>query len=175
MPIPKEATWEVTFLLWLMVSVVGIVSGIAIFFILRYIKKNDDHHEAMEKAIKDQSTKMSNHIGKMKEVADQMGKSSVEMERSNAQFQQKVNSELLAINRTTSQIKVDLSECNNQIASIKTKTDGIVKTVDAHHKSLSLSAKAMRRQSEQIDGIKTTVKKMNNNLVLVGQKKKKQS
>lgn len=167
-PLPKVVGWEVDFLFWLLLIVIGILLTIALFLLVRFIQKNDEHHEKMEKAVSGQAERIGKHTTRMGELATQMEHHANRMKCANLKFQEKVNDELLQINKTTSHIKIDLSECTNQVGSIKKEIRRISDTVKAHNKSLSLSVQAMGKQREEMVEIQSSVRKLHTNFALVG-------
>lgn len=170
MPIPDGLSWEVHFLFWIGMLVIGTMATITVWFIKRYIDKNDSHHKSVEETLKKQSTETKDLTTRIEREATKIDQAAALMAKTQADFQTTVSRELIEIHKGTVQIKNDLNEGKLQVASVKKDLESMAKTIEAHQNSLSLGAKAMVKQREEVLAIKTTVNKLTEDLTLYGQK-----
>lgn len=153
--------------MWEFVTGGFLVTVIALltWFLQRFVSKNDERHDKIEKKIGDHEDKIEVHIDKMKSVASRMEKNSNEMHSKSLQFQQEVNNNLIKfkdqvieINNELNRIEGKAEHINGAFERIKKDTTTILDTLDAHHKSLSLGAKAMAGLRERMDSMESNIK-----------------
>lgn len=181
-PIPNGVGWEVKFLFYVLAGAITVGGGLVAFFIARYIKSNDEHHGKIEGVLNNHDKKFqaqdirSRELNlQMSNTATKMDQAATKLEASNFKFQQGIIRDLHDMNKATTKIKGDLTECNVQVGSIGTKITDIAKTVDAHHKSLSLGAKALANQKNKVQNIESEVVKLKKDFVMIKTKKKANS
>lgn len=177
MPIPDGLSWEVHFLFWIGMLVIGTLAALTVWFIKRYIDSTDSNYKKVEESIKSHSAETKNLTNETKSLAariereaTKIDQAAASMAKTQADFQTSVSRELIEIHKGTVQIKNDLNEGKLQVAEVKKGLDSMAKTIDAHQNSLSLGAKAMVKQREEVLAIKTTVNKLTEDLTLYGQK-----
>lgn len=147
----------------ILVVALSAVTGVLVFFIKRYIDNNDKHHQNVETELKSVKASFTNHKAEMSTQADRMLETANRMEQSAVKFQKEINKELLEVQKATTQMVGDVRIINNSMQTLQS-------TVIKHQESLSLGAKALAQQRAEVNGIKTTITKINDELILVGQK-----
>lgn len=173
LPMPNGLDFSTQVLLWAALLLVGLLGSLCVFWIKRYIDKNDKHHEEVNGTISGLKKHMGDLTQRISDEATRIGHTALSISKANVDFQQSVNKELLEIHKATNGIKTDLTESRTQVSLIKKELDGLVSTVDAHQKSLSMGAQVMAKHREEMSEIKTTIKELSDGRLLVGEKKVK--
>ena len=173
--LPEGTSWGVTTLFWILLILVAALFAGILFFIVRFIQKNDEHHTSVDLRLKNQSVEFDALTDKLEEGVKNIDQAAVEMEKAQANFQSSVSKELIEIHKITGEIKNDLTEGRAQVNIIKSDLEKLSETVSAHHKSLSLGATAMQNQREDLIKMKTVIVKLNDDLRIIKGKKEKKS
>lgn len=75
------------------------------------------------------------------------------------------------VNTKAVQLKNQFDETATQVKSLCSHVSEVQKTVEAHHNSLSLGAKAMHQHREEILSMKSEIRRISENLVIISEKK----
>lgn len=172
-PLPADAPLIIQLLFWGLLIIVGLLFAGLIFFIKRYIDKNDSHHAGVEATLKTHSTTFTTLTDRISAEANKIDRAAAEMTKTQAAFQKEVNRELLEIHKMTGQIKTDLTTSNSQVGLLKKDLDGLVETVGKHQRSLSTGAQAMIKQRDELAQVRTEIVKIGEELILIRDKKPK--
>ena len=135
------------------------------WFLQRFVRKNDERHDATEKKMEAHGKKMGTHIDDMKGTANQMEKNSNNMHSKALEFQQTVNNNLITfkdqvieINNEMNRIDAKADKVNGSFSRLETQSENMLNTMEAHQKSLSLGAKAIAHVRERMDGFDKEMK-----------------
>ena len=136
--------------------------------------------------------KLTEHAKNVKESADKVSSAVKEvkdeamgMKKASFDFQSKIMDDLLSIKKETVEIEGMLIRTNDKSEVLESKFDEVAvkvkelyshvekiqETVDKHQKSLGLGAQAMKIQRDEIVNMKTEVKKLNDNLIILKTKR----
>jgi len=130
------------------------------------------------KNVKDSAEKVTAAVKEVKDEAFNMKKASFD-------FQSKIMDDLLSIKRETVEIEGMLMRTNEKADDLESKfgevmikvkelyahVEGVQQRVEAHQKSLGLGAQAFKVQRDELVNMKTEIKKINDNLVILKTKK----
>lgn len=179
-PLPPDTALWVQILFWALLILIGLLFAGLMYFVKKYIDKNDAHHTAVEGTLKEHGKKFSEtndnmmKLGnRMEAEANKIDKAATEMRKVQADFQIQINRELLEIHKGTAQIKTDLTESKGQVALLSKDLKSLVDTVDKHQHSLSLGAQALAKQRENLMKMQTEIVEIGKEVVLIRDKKPK--
>ena len=161
-------------------------SAVAIYFLIRFVQRHDSFKDSVNKKLDHHSKEVKSSADKMELTAIEIKKDSLEIKKTMVGFESKVNQELLQIHKKAMQIESSLEQVNERAMQLKTEfeeTNSMVKglcshvtevqkTVEAHHKSLGLGAKAMHQHREEILNMKTEIRRISENLAIISEKKR---
>lgn len=180
LPLPPDTPLWLQVVFYGLLLLIGLLFAGILWFIKRYIDKNDDHHKGVEgklsKIVEDNKSrddKLAGLASSLKDEALKIEKAATDMKRVQADFSIQINKELLEINKSTGQIKTDLTGGATQVALLKKDIEGLVKTVEGHQASLSKGAQAMVKQRDELANMKTEIVRLSEDLVIIKDKKKK--
>jgi chromosome segregation ATPase len=169
-------------------------TGLCLWFIIRFIDKNDKFEEKQEtfkttvkKDIDDVSKSFKDSLEIVERLAKSIKDDSASIKLTNLDFQSKIANELLNIKREMLVINSSMDTTTakaNHISEQFSKTAANVEQLhihlgklqeilSAHHKSLSAGAQAFQHTRQEIDHIKSTVTRLNDNMILIHSEKEK--
>ena len=160
---PTDALQSIRLLIWLISSmgvVMGVLSGVLGFLIVRFIKRNDQSHAAVLKDFSGTREHARATADEMKKAALHMQKTANQIHSTQLSFQSKVNEELLTINKSTQFIKTDLNECQRRIGRIRGDMSGLTQTMKKQQENLTLGVDAIRSQRIELNELKSKVLKL---------------
>lgn len=187
LPLPTNLPWELQLVFWTLMLLVGGLLGISLWFLMRFVSRHDSFKDSVNQKLDVHSNDVRASAGKMESTAQAIKSDSLEIKKSMVNFESKVNQELLSIHKKAVQIEGSLERVGEKATQVKTQFDEtssqvrtlcshiteVQKTVEAHHNSLSLGAKAMHQQREEILNMKTEIRRINDNLAIISEKKPK--
>ena len=169
-PTPEGLSWEVHFMFWAGLIVIGLLFSLCIYLLKKYIDKNDSIHAKVDDRLLQQSASTKEVTNRIEREAGRIDQASAQMVKSQAEFQSNITKELLEIHKGTVAIKTELIESKSFVGDIKKELQTITGTLEAHQKSLSLGAQAMAKQREEVANLKTTVTRLGEDVVLIQQR-----
>jgi chromosome segregation ATPase len=146
------------------VTVLTLVFGGLLFFVRRYISTNDTHHQKVENKLKEIDDTLEDHRDRMSNAMVAIDRSATEIKQSALNFQKEINKEITTVHKSVSEVVADVRVINRAVTDLQS-------TIIKHQESLSLGAKALAKQREEIIGIRTTITKISETMVLIGQRK----
>lgn len=170
-PLPDGIPLWVQVLLWAALILLGLLGAGLLYFIKRYIDKNDTHHAAVETTLKNHGETFKTLTNRITTEAEKIDKAALDISKANVEFQKDINKELLEIHKTTSDIKSSLTESNSQVGLFKKDITGLMETVENHQKSLSAGAQAMAKQRDVLLKFGSEIKIIKDDLLLIKGKK----
>lgn len=187
LPLPTNLPWEVQLIFWTLMLLVGGLLGVSLWFLMRFVGRHDMFKDSVNQKLDLHSKEVSESANKMEATAQGIKSDSLEIKKAMVTFEGKINQELLHIHKKAvqiegslervgekaAQVKSQFDETSNQVKVLCTHVTQVQKTVEAHHNSLSLGAKAMHQQREEILNMKTEIKRINENLAIYSEKKVK--
>ena len=187
LPLPTNLPWELQLVFWVLILLVGSLLGISLWFLVRFINRHDQFKDSVNGKLDEHSVDVKNSAEKMESTASEIKRDSLEIKQAMVDFKGKVNEELFQIhkkavqiegsfeqvNSGAAQLKNQFNETASQVKSLCTHLSEVQKTVEAHHNSLSLGAKAMHQHREEILNMKSEIKRISENLVIIKDKKPK--
>lgn len=170
---------EVQILIYAMGVIIAAGATLLWYFLQRYFKEKDAKEKAVDEALSAQKkeffSKIESHESILKGITDDLKNVGIGVKDEFLDFQRSVHRELSEIRKDASGIRETLAEVRANMVSVserlhsaKGEMDSLYDSVDAHSRQLSKGAKVMVRHDEQI---KTILKTINENLVMVSQKK----
>jgi uncharacterized membrane-anchored protein YhcB (DUF1043 family) len=176
--IPTEVLQEPSAaILWVLATVITILTGTVCFFALRFVKRKD----AAEVKILCQISKNKRHIDdqvkKIEGIATRMSHTALDIERVQVRFEKDVNKEMSKVKNQTTDIKNNLENVKSvvdtmslRLASAKEDMQVLYETVKGHSRSLSMGAQSISKHNEHI---KTLYKRIGDDVTLVTQEQPK--
>lgn len=160
--------------------------AIAVYFLTRFVKRHDQFKDSVDQKLDQHAKKVEDSAEHMETTAGAIQKEALEIKKAMLNFKGKVNDELLGIHRKAILIEASMERTNEKATAIQenfnqvnlkvdqfcSHIDEVQKTVEAHHKSLSLGAKAIHQHREEILNMKTEIRRINENLVIISEKKR---
>lgn len=187
LPLPTNLPWELQLVFWVLMFLVGTLMGLSIWFLARFINRHDRFKDSVNQKLDYHSREVRDSTEKLEATAGEIRTDSLEIKRAMVNFEGTINHELLQIHKKATQIEGSLEQVNNKALHLNSQFDetnervkglcshisNVQKTVEAHHNSLSLGAKAMHQHREEIVNMKTEIKRISENLAIVSEKKPK--
>lgn len=162
----KVPTTAAEIVVWILMAALTLCFGGLIFFVRRFIQHNDEHHakvdkklSSLEDAVEDNGKMVASSVHQVRQIAS-------DLERGAVSFQKEINKELHEVHKGVTAIKAD-------VGTIQSAVVGLQDTVIKHQGSLSLGAKAMQKFREEHDSMKTVIKKISEELIIISDEKKK--
>jgi peptidoglycan hydrolase CwlO-like protein len=139
--------------IWILMAALTLCFAGLTFFVRRFIQTNDEHHTgvntklaSLETVIEDNGRLVTSTIGQVNVIAAQM-------EKSATVFQRDLNKELHDVHKSVTEIRANVSTMQSAIV-------GVQEQIIKHQHSISAGAKGMAKLREDVDGIKSTVKRL---------------
>ncbi|MGE3682382.1 MAG: hypothetical protein AB7G93_11710 [Bdellovibrionales bacterium] len=160
-------------------------TALALWFLVRFVNRHDQFKDSVNEKLDEHAKDVKTSAEKMETTASEIKKDSLEIKKAMVGFEGKVNHELFQIhkkaiqiegafeqvNSKAEQLKTQFDETASQVKNLCTHVSEVQKTVEAHHNSLSLGAKAMHQHREEILNMKSEIKRISENLVIISEKK----
>lgn len=185
LPLPTNLPWELQLVFWVLIVLVVALIGLAIWFLKRHITQQDTQFKKVEDKLSGQTKELeqikTDILGASKKIVEEseaIKKSSLEFQGKVAEEVMTIRKEMVHIEKTVERTKLKATELENKIDKnivavqrLNTGIEQINERVEAHHKSLSASARIAKKHQDEIDTIKTTVRKISENVFVIGEKK----
>jgi chromosome segregation ATPase len=166
---------------------VGTLMGLSLWFLMRFITRHDKFKDSVNHKLEQHSKEVKESADQMESTATEIRKDSLEIKKAMVGFEGKVNQELLQIHKKATQIegalgqvvdkatnlKNQFEETNDRVKGLCSHLSEVQKTVEAHQNSLGLGAKAMHQHREELINMKTEIRRINENLAIISEKKPK--
>lgn len=163
----KIPTSNTELLIWILVIVVGLIFGALLFFVKRYINENDTNHKKIDTNFKELKEDFKETVAKFEASAKEIKTTADMFKTASLTFQMEIHKELHEAKKATAEIIADSKYVNRTVADLQS-------VVMKHQESLSMGAVALTKQREEITEIKTVIKKLGGDKILVTQKKENQ-
>lgn len=185
LPLPTNLPWELQLIFWTLMVIVGGLLGISLWFLMRFVSRHDKFKDSVNQTLNLHSKEVKESADKIGATADEIKSDSFEIKKAMVGFEGKVNQELFQIHKKAVQIEGAFEQVSSKAVQLKNQFDEtstkvkslcshiteVQKTVEAHHNSLSLGAKAMHQHREEILNMKTEIRRISDNLVIISEKK----
>ena len=146
------------------------MTAIVVFFIKRYIDANDKHHKSVDEKLGGLKDDLDEHKEKMSEGQIAMTKNVTEikgiaagMRENAAKFQSDVNSELLKLYKTSTDLVGNMNTVQKDVKELH-------EIAKAHQKSLGMGAQALVLQREKLAKLEHTVENIGVDKLLIKKK-----
>jgi hypothetical protein len=158
-------------------AITSALFGFAIFWMTRYIKGRDDFESATKNSIEKIPEKIKESVTKIEASQKLMQDQVLSLQRSNNDFQSKINKELADIERHAVRTEAIMERTSNKAQELDTKISSMSDRVLFHDKVLKdvlILAKDLRTEAkENKETIQTVITAIGEDKILVGQKTKK--
>lgn len=187
LPLPTNLPWELQLVFWVLMLLVGTFLGLAVWFLLRHINQQDTQFKDVKDGMGKQKGELESIKNEVLSATKMIVAESQAIKKSSLEFQGKISEEILTIKKDMIHIEASVDRTMTKAGQLEEKIDknivavnqmnagieSVTRTVDAHQKSLSMGAKVMHQQKEEISQIKTTIHKISENVFRIGEKKVK--
>lgn len=131
---------------WILMASLSVCFAGLIFFVRRFIQTNDDHHKEVDKKLTSLESLIEDNGKIVSSTINQVNAVAVTMEKSAADFQKDLNKELHDVHKSVTDIRGNVSTMQSAIV-------GVQEQMIKHQRE-------MVKLREDVDGIKTTVKRL---------------
>ena len=184
-PLPANLPWEIQLLFWILLLLIGVFLGIATWFLLRHITQQDNQFKEVRDGLSKQKGEFEGIKNQVVEATSRIMLESQAIRKSALDFQTQVGNEIITIKKEMLNIENSLDRTKAKAEELEGKIDKTSKGVDTinegmkkisaevehHQKTMSVGAKIFKLHKEEITGIKTTIKKLSEGRLLVGEKR----
>lgn len=177
-PLPYEVPWEIQMLLWAGLIIIGLVGAGLLFFVRRYVIQQDENNKSIKGKITDLETAAKNKDEAMLKISGEIKDAGTKIDQAVAKMSELVTSsesrtmkELLEIHRASNEIRMDFTVIKSQATVLKKDMESLSETAKSQAKTNSLVAQAFATQKESITKLNTEVLRINDDLIMVRNKK----
>lgn len=185
LPLPTSLPWELQLVFWVLIVLITALLGLSAWFLLRHITQQDNQFKEVRDALGKQKTDFEGIKGHVVEATGRLALESQAIRKSALDFQTQVGNEIINLKKEMIHIEGVVGRTKDKAEQLEKKIDSnivaveslnkgiqnITKSVEQHQKTMSVGAKIFRHHKHEIDGIKTTIKKLSDGRFLVGEKR----
>lgn len=202
MPI-STLPWEYQLMFWIFISIIVSLLAVSLFFLRRYIVKQDDGLSSVKITQVNMNEKLQDFQdktnSKFSELKEKLSSTLSNIKYNEAEFQQDIGKDLIEIKKASVNIEQTLDRTNKKAEQLEEKINNstiqtqnlyahidkqityaneninnLKSKTDKHDKLFTIEHEILKAQEKKINEIRTKVTRIGKNTVIIGSKKPKE-